>query len=138
MKSVLWAYSNPKWPVEWVANWSIIPPSASMRGQNRPPNISLGGRGTPLKSFSGYRATLHCNSGLPCHERRLAIKTPNPKWPVARVAIWPKKCPNRHQRGGKTGPQHPPLGGGGPHSIYFRATGRLYTTMHCKSELPCH
>jgi hypothetical protein len=26
------ACSNPKWPVEWVANWPIIPQSASTRG----------------------------------------------------------------------------------------------------------
>ena len=47
------------------------------------------GKATPLKSFSGYRETLHGSSGCrsPCHERCLAIKTPNPKWPVARVAI---------------------------------------------------
>ena len=54
LKSALWAYSNPKWPVEWVANWPIIPPSAS----TPPP----GGRGTPLNLFSGYRAPLHYNS----------------------------------------------------------------------------
>ena len=62
LKSVLWAYSNPKWPVEWVANWSMIPRSASTREQNRPPNIPPGGRGTPLDLFSGYRAPLHYNA----------------------------------------------------------------------------
>jgi hypothetical protein len=43
-----------KWPVEWVANWPIIPQSASTRGQNRPPAPSLGGGGA-LNCFSGYR-----------------------------------------------------------------------------------
>ena len=49
-----WAYSNPKWPVEWVANWSIIPQSASTRGQNRPPTPPLG-RGGPRSKV--FRAT---------------------------------------------------------------------------------
>jgi hypothetical protein len=62
LKSALWVYSNPKWPVEWVANWSIIPPSASTRGQNRPPTPPPGGRGTPLNLFSGCRAPLRCNA----------------------------------------------------------------------------
>jgi hypothetical protein len=39
---------------------------------------------------------------------------------------------------GQNRPPRPPLGGGGPHLIYFWATGRLCTTTHCKSELPRH
>jgi hypothetical protein len=109
----LWAYSNPKWPVEWVANWPIIPQSASTRERaKQAPNIPPGGRGTPLKSFSGYRETLHGNNGPPCHGRCLAIKTPKPKWPVQwRGSPFDKKCPNRHgELKDKTGPQHPPWG----------------------------
>ena len=84
-----WAHSNPKWPVEWVANnWSIIPQSASTRGQNRPPTPPLGGGGPRSKVF---RATGRLYTAMvsesPCHERCLAMKTPNPKWPVARVTI---------------------------------------------------
>jgi hypothetical protein len=87
----LWAYSNPKWPVEWVANWSIIPQSASTRGQNRPPTSPLGGE-TPLKKISGHRETLHGNNGPPCHDRCLAIKpqTPHGQW---RGSPFDKKCP---------------------------------------------
>ena len=48
------AYSNPKWPVEWVANWSIIPQSLSMRGQNRPPTSPLG-EGDPAQKFFGLQ-----------------------------------------------------------------------------------
>jgi hypothetical protein len=44
-RQLLRAYSNPKWRVEWVANWPIIPQSASTRGQNRPPTPPLGGGG---------------------------------------------------------------------------------------------
>ena len=93
LKSVLWAYSNPKWPVEWVANWSIIPPSASTRGQNRPPTPPLGGGGPHsiyFRATGRLYTTIRCKSELPCHEHWLAIKTPNPKWPLARVADWPK------------------------------------------------
>ena len=43
-----------KWPVEWVANWPIMPPSASMRGQNRSPTPPLGGGGP---SSIVFRAT---------------------------------------------------------------------------------
>ena len=46
----------------------------------RPP---LGGEGP----FSTLQRIV---SGLPCHGHWLAIKTPNPKWPLARIAIWPK------------------------------------------------
>ena len=60
-----------KWPVEWVANRPIMPPSVSMRGQNRSPTPPLGGRGTQLDCFSGYRATLPCNSEPPCHNTAL-------------------------------------------------------------------
>ena len=42
---------DPNWPVEWVANWSIISQSASTRGQNRPPTLPLGGGGPRSKVF---------------------------------------------------------------------------------------
>ena len=90
---VLWAYSNPKWPVEWVSNWSIIPPSASTRGQNRPLRPPPGGGGPPsiyFRATGRLDTTTHCKSELPFHEHWLSIKTPNPKWPLARVASWPK------------------------------------------------
>ena len=93
LKSVLWAYSNSKWPVEWVANWSIILPSALTRGQNRPPTPPLGGGGPHsiyFRATGRLYTTIHCKSELPCHEHWLAIKNPNPKWPLARVASWPK------------------------------------------------
>jgi hypothetical protein len=50
------ACSDPKWPVERVANWLVIPQSASARGQNKAPCTLPGGRRTPLNCFSGYRA----------------------------------------------------------------------------------
>ena len=81
------AYSNPKWPVEWVANWSIIIQSASTRGQNRSPTPPPGGRGTPLKKNFALQGGPTRQQWVPVTMPRTLPKTPNPKWPVARVAI---------------------------------------------------
>jgi hypothetical protein len=136
LKSVLWAYSNPKWPVGWVANWSIIPPLESTRGQNRPPTPPppLGGGGPHsiyFRATGRLYTTIHCKSELPCHERWLSIKNPNPKWPLVRVVIIVgQKCPNRHELKGKTGPQYPLWGP--KHSQYsiFRPIGATNSCCH--------
>ena len=63
------------------------------RRQNRPPRPPLGGGGPPsiyFRATGRLYTTTHCKSELPCHEHWIAIKTPNPKWPLARVASWPK------------------------------------------------
>ena len=122
------AYSNPKWPVEWVANWSIIIQSASTRGQNRSPTPPPGGRGTPLKKISRYREALHGSSGCrsPCHERCLKPQTPNGQW---RGSPFDQKCPNGHELKDKKGPQHPPWGLKCPQCSIFRpnrATGSCW------------
>ena len=65
------------------------------------------------------------------------IQIPNGRWNGSLIG---PEFPHRHQRRkDKTGPQHPrPLGGGGPHSRAFRATGRLYTAIAVVSYVPCH
>ena len=125
---MLWAHSNPKWPVEWVANWFIIPPSASTRGQNRPPTPPLGGGGPHSISFRAtgrLYTTTHCKSEFPCHEHWLAIKTqtPNGHW---RGSLIGRKCPNRHELKGKTVPQHPPWGPKHPHPMQYFLTYRVH------------
>ena len=100
---------DPNWPVERVANWLIIPQSASTRGQNRPLAPSLGGGGPRSIVF---RPTGRLYPAIVSHH---AINTallqkpqiPNGQWRGSPIG---QKFPNRHELKGKTGPQHPPPG----------------------------
>ena len=117
---------DPNWSVERVANWLIIPQSASTRGQNRPLAPSLGGGGPRSIVF---RPTGRLYPAIVSHH---AINTallqkpqiPNGQWRGSPIG---QKFPNRHELKGKTGPQHPPRGPKHPQYIIFRPIGLANT-----------
>ena len=113
------AYSDPKWPVERVANWLVIPQSASTRGQNRPLAPSLGGGGPRSIVF---RPTGRLYPAIVSHHAKNTAllqkpQIPNGQWRGSPIG---QKFPNRHELKGKAGPQHPPRGPKHPQCSIFR------------------
>ena len=123
LKSVLWAYSNPQWPMEWAANWPIILPSASARGQNRPPTPPPWGKGPrPIVFWATGRL---CTAVVVSHH---AISTALLQKPQMASGQWRgspvgQKCPNRRELKDKAGPQHPPGVLNTPNEAFFYLRG---------------